>query len=52
MIRRSLVTLAVAAASLAALFRWKVSNPLLIAVCAGVGLLAYPVLQPTWVMIR
>jgi chromate transporter len=46
------LTLLIAAVSLAALFGWKVSNPLLIAVCAGVGLLAYPVLQPTWVMVR
>ena len=38
------LTALIAVASLAALFRWKVSNPLLIAVCAGVGLLAFPVL--------
>jgi chromate transporter len=38
--------------SLAVLFRWKVSNPLLIAVTAGVGLIAYPLLQPTWVMVH
>jgi chromate transporter len=38
--------------SLAALFRWKVSNPLLIAVTAVVGLIAYPILQPTWVMVH
>src|SRR5262245_50437758 len=36
--------------SLAVLFRWKVSNPLLIAATAVVGLIAYPILQPTWVM--
>jgi chromate transporter len=47
-----LLTAVIALASLAALFRWKVSNTLLIAVCAGVGLLAYPVLQPAWVMVR
>ena len=46
------LTLSLAVASLAALFRWKVSNPLLIAVCAGVGLMAFPVLQPTWVMVK
>ena len=38
--------------SLAVLFRWKVSNPLLIAATAVVGLIAYPLLQPTWVMVH
>jgi chromate transporter len=38
--------------SLAILFRWKVSNPLLIAATAVVGLVAYPILQPTWVMVK
>jgi chromate transporter len=38
--------------SLAILFRWKVSNPLLIAATAVVGLLAYPILQPGWVMVH
>src|SRR6267154_626620 len=38
--------------SLAILFRWKVSNPLLIAATAVVGLIAFPVLQPTWVMTK
>jgi chromate transporter len=38
--------------SLAALFRWKVSNPLLIAVTAVIGLIAYPILQPGWVMVH
>jgi chromate transporter len=38
--------------SLTILFRWKVSNPLLIAATAVVGLIAYPVLQPTWVMVH
>src|SRR6266436_5090213 len=38
--------------SLAALFRWKVSNPLLIAATAVVGLIAFPLLQPTWVMVQ
>jgi chromate transporter len=39
-------------AALAVLFRWKVSNPLLFAITACVGLVAFPLLQPTWVMIR
>jgi chromate transporter len=38
--------------SLAILFRWKVSNPLLICVTAVIGLIAYPILQPGWVMVR
>ena len=38
--------------SLAVLFRWKVSNPLLIAATSAVGLIAYPLLQPTWVMVH
>jgi len=38
--------------SLAVLFRWKVSNPLLIAVAAVIGLVAYPLLQPEWVMVK
>ena len=38
--------------SLAVLFRWKVSNPLLIAVTAVIGLIAYPLLQPAWVMVK
>ncbi len=38
--------------SLAVLFRWKVSNPLLIAVTAAIGLIAFPILQPAWVMVR
>ncbi len=46
------LTLAIAAASLAVLFRWKVSNPLLIAATALIGLIAFPLLQPTWVMVK
>ena len=38
--------------SLAVLFRWKVSNPLLIAVTALIGLIAYPIMQPGWVMVH
>jgi chromate transporter len=38
--------------SLAILFRWKVSNPLLICATAVIGLIAYPILQPTWVMVH
>jgi chromate transporter len=46
------LTALIAVVSLAVLFRWKVSNPLLIAVTAVVGLIAYPILQPAWVMIK
>jgi chromate transporter len=38
--------------SLGVLFRWKVSNPLLIAATAVVGLVAFPLLQPGWVMLK
>jgi chromate transporter len=46
------LTVAVAIVSLAVLFRWKVSNPALIAATAVIGLIAYPLLQPAWVMIK
>jgi chromate transporter len=46
------LTAVIGVAALAVLFRWKVSNPLLFAVAAGVGLVAFPILQPTWVMIK
>ena len=38
--------------SLTVLFRWKISNPLLIAITAFVGLIVYPILQPGWVMVH
>jgi chromate transporter len=46
------LTALIGVVSLAILFRWKVSNPLLIAATAVVGLIAYPILQPAWVMIK
>src|SRR5215831_3276388 len=46
------LTVLIGAVSLVVLFRWKVSNPLLIAVTAIVGLIAYPILQPAWVMTK
>jgi chromate transporter len=46
------LTVAIGIVSLAVLFRWKVSNPLLIAATAVVGLIAYPLLQPAWVMVK
>lgn len=46
------LTVLIGLASLAVLFRWKVSNPLLIAATAVVGLIAFPLLQPDWVMVK
>jgi len=46
------LTLLIGLVSLAVLFRWKVSNPLLIAATAVIGLIAYPWLQPAWVMVH
>jgi chromate transporter len=46
------LTALIGIASLAVLFRWKVSNPMLIAATAVVGLVAYPMLEPSWVMVR
>ena len=38
--------------SLVALTRWKINNPVLIAVTAVIGLIAFPILQPTWVFVK
>jgi chromate transporter len=46
------LTILIGIAALAVLFRWKISNPLLIAVTAIVGLIAFPLLQPGWVMVK
>ena len=46
------LTVAIGISSLAVLFRWKVSNPLLITATALVGLIAFPLLQPAWVMVK
>ena len=46
------MTALIGVVSLAVLFRWKVNNPLLIAVTGVVGLIAFPLLQPTWVMLK
>ena len=45
-------TMAIGLAALLALFRWKLSNPLLMALTAILGLVAFPLLHPTWVMVR
>jgi chromate transporter len=46
------LTAVIGIAALAVLVQWKVSNPVLFAVAAVVGLVAFPILQPTWVMIK
>ncbi len=45
-------TVLVGLASLGALFRWKIPNPALMAATAVIGLIAFPLLQPTWVMVK
>lgn len=46
------LTAAIGAVSLAILFRWKVSNPLLVAATALIGFIAFPLIQPDWVMVK
>jgi chromate transporter len=46
------LTAFIAAVSLAALFRWKIPSPALIAAAAAVGLVAFPLLHPAWVMVK
>jgi chromate transporter len=46
------VTALITVASLVTLFRFKVSNPLLIGATAIVGLIAFPILQPNWVFVQ
>jgi chromate transporter len=46
------LTALVGLVSLVVLFRWKVSNPLLIASAAVIGLIAFPLLQPGWVFVK
>ena len=46
------LTALVALGSLVVLFRWKVSNPLLVGVTAVIGLVALPLLQPHWVLVK
>ena len=46
------LTALIALASLGVLFRWKVNNPLLVAATAVIGIIAFPLLQPAWVMVR
>jgi chromate transporter len=46
------LTILIGLVSLVVLFRWKVSNPQLMAAAAIVGLIAYPLLRPAWVMVQ
>jgi chromate transporter len=46
------LTALVALGSLAVLFRFKVSNPLLVGATAAIGLVAFQLLQPGWVMVK
>jgi chromate transporter len=46
------LTILIALGALIALFRWKVSNPLLMAVTAVAGLIGFPLLHPAWVMVK
>lgn len=46
------LTALIAIGSLIVLFRWKVSNPLLVGVTAAIGLIAFPLLQPHWVLLK
>lgn len=45
-------TILIGLGALVALFTWKVNNPLLMAVTAAAGLIAFPLLHPTWLMLR
>jgi len=46
------LTALVGVLSLVVLVRWKISNPVLVAVTAVIGLIAFPLLQPTWVFVK
>ncbi|HLQ13377.1 MAG TPA: chromate efflux transporter [Steroidobacteraceae bacterium] len=46
------LTVLIAVASLVALFRWKLSNPMLMLLTAIIGIVAFPLLHPTWLMLK
>jgi chromate transporter len=46
------LTATIAGVSLLVLFRWKISNPLLVAVTAVIGIVAFPILRPEWVFVK
>ncbi len=47
-----LFTALVGITALTVLFRWKVSNPVLMAIAAAAGIIAFPLLHPTWMMLK
>ena len=46
------LTALIALGSLVVLFRWKISNPVLVAVTAVIGFIAFPLLKPGWVFVK
>jgi chromate transporter len=46
------LTVLITVGSLIVLFKWKISNPLLVGATAVIGLIAFPLLQPQWVMVK
>ena len=46
------LTALVGLTSLVVLFKWKISNPVLVAATAIIGLIAFPLLNPTWVFVK
>lgn len=46
------LTAVIAVVSLGLLFRFKVNNPALVAACAAIGLVAFPLLRPAWVFVQ
>ena len=46
------LTALIAATGLLVLFRWKISNPLLVGVTAVIGLVGFQVLHPAWVFVK
>jgi chromate transporter len=49
---RGWLTALIALGSLVVLFKWKVKNPLLVAATATIGLIAFPLLRPHWVLLQ
>jgi chromate transporter len=46
------LTALIAATSFAALVRWKISNPVLVAITAVIGVIGFELLKPTWVFVK
>jgi len=46
------LTCLIGVTALISLFRWKLSNPLLMAATAAAGLIAFPLMHPSWVMVK